>query len=104
MSKQYKQRFRRFNHLYLFQIFPKNRPGPLKMHFWAFLTKFNSKTKNFQWKLMIKMAYLGGRLQGIQISVLLLFSLDSYLSSKLEKSCLQLTEGNFGQFLAKFEV
>ena len=85
----------------MFQIFPKNRPDRLKVHFWAFLTKFNSKTKHFQWKLMIKMAYLGGRLQRVQISVWLLFSLDRYFSPNLEKSCLQLTEGNFDRFLAK---
>ena len=47
-GKQYQQRFRRFNHLYLFQIFLKNCPHPLKMHFQTFLTRFNSKTKHFQ--------------------------------------------------------
>ena len=80
------------------------RTPPLKMHFCAFLTNVNSKVKCFQWKLIIKMAYLGGRLQGVQISVWLLFLLVSYLSPNLEKSCLQLTESFFGQFSAKFKV
>ena len=47
------------------------------------------------------MTYLSWRLQGVQISLWLLFS---YMSPKLGKSCLQLTEGNFGEFLAKFKV
>ena len=90
----------------MFQIFQKNHLDPLKVHFWAFLTKFNSKTKHFQWKLMIKAGYLDGRLQGVQISVWWLFSLDSYLSrkillEKLEKSCMLLTEGSFDQFFGK---
>ena len=46
-GKQYQQRFRRFNHLYLFQIFPKNLPDPLKMHFWAFLTNLTPKLRIF---------------------------------------------------------
>ena len=41
------------------------------------------------------MAYLGGRLRGVQNSLV------SYLSPNLEKSCLQLTVGNFDRFLAK---
>ena len=85
----------------MFQIFLKNCPDPLKMHFWAFFTKFNSKTKHFQCKSMIKMAYLGRRLQGVQISVWLLFSLDSYLSPKLEKILLAADRRQFWLIFGK---
>ena len=87
----------------MFQSFPKSHLDPLKMHFFAFLTNYNSKTKHFQWELKIKMAYLGGRLHGVQIPVWLLSSLVSYLTQKLGKSCLPLIQGNFCQFLAQFK-
>ena len=35
---------------------------------------------------------------------LIAFFVRQLFESKLEKSCMQLTEDNFGQFLAKFEV
>ena len=62
----------------MFHSSPKSHPGLLKMNCLAFLTNLNAKTKHFQWKLIIKMVHLGGRLQGVQISVWLLFSFVSY--------------------------
>ena len=51
-----------------------------------------------------KMAYLGWRLQGVQVLVWLFFLLASYMTPKFRKSCFHLTEGSFGRFLAKFKL
>ena len=102
-GKQYQQDFGRFSHLYLFQSSSKSHLDPPKMYFLLFLMNFNFNTKHFQWKLMIKMVYLGGRVQERWNFSLIAFFVGELFESKVGKILLAANRRQFWLIFGKIQ-